>query len=99
MTMYHIVDELTVDELTVDKLTLDKLTWYCFISSPDFFKKRLARKFELVSDFTHRASLFHKATHFICPSFFTYFSDSKRFYNLVSKVTMKKAEFNPEPPN
>ena len=28
MTMYQIVDELTVDELTVDELTVDDLTCY-----------------------------------------------------------------------
>ena len=28
MTMYHIVDELTVDELTVDEMTVDELTCY-----------------------------------------------------------------------
>ena len=28
LTIYCIVDEMTVDELTVDELTLDDLTWY-----------------------------------------------------------------------
>ena len=35
MTMYHIVDELTVDELTVEDLTEDDLTCYLMAKTPD----------------------------------------------------------------
>ena len=36
LTIYCIVDEMTVDELTVDELTLDDLTWYPLFDNKHF---------------------------------------------------------------